>query len=71
VEVLFTSVLDHGYWSYTTVVVRVRESFDPVISDPESIALLWIPLSKVDGLDLHPGFAASWPGLLDRLGGRA
>ncbi|UKA65086.1 NUDIX hydrolase [Arthrobacter sp. FW306-05-C] len=67
VEVLFTSVLDHGYWSYTTVVVRVLESFEPIISDPESIALLWIPVAEVDALELHPGFAAAWPELLARL----
>lgn len=68
VDVLFTSVLDLGYWSYTTVVVQVREPFDPVISDPESIELLWVPLPEVSGKQLHPGFAAAWPGLRDRLG---
>jgi 8-oxo-dGTP pyrophosphatase MutT (NUDIX family) len=67
VEVLFTSVLDLGYWSYTTVVVLVVEPFDPVISDPESIELLWIPLAGVEGKELHPGFAAAWPDLLARL----
>jgi 8-oxo-dGTP diphosphatase len=68
VEVLFTSVLDLDYWSYTTVVVLVTEPFEPVISDPESIELLWIPLAEVDGKDLHPGFAASWPELRERIG---
>ena len=67
VDVLFTSVLDLGYWSYTTVVVLVREPFDPVISDPESIELLWIPLDAVEQKELHPGFAAAWPGLRRRL----
>ncbi|GAB5079012.1 NUDIX domain-containing protein [Arthrobacter sp. AD-310] len=67
VDVLFTSVLDLGYWSYTTVVVLVREPFDPVISDPESIELLWIPVDDVEGMNLHPGFAAAWPGLRPRL----
>jgi 8-oxo-dGTP diphosphatase len=67
VEVLFTSVLNLGYWSYTTVVVLVREPFDPVISDPESIELLWIPLDGVEQKELHPGFAAAWPGLRRRL----
>ena len=67
VDVLFTSVLDLGYWSYTTVVVLVREAFDPVISDPESLELLWIPLAEVDSKELHPGFAAAWPELRKRL----
>jgi 8-oxo-dGTP diphosphatase len=67
VEVLFTSVLDLGYWAYTTVVVQVAEPFEPVISDPESIELLWIPLADVESKELHPGFAAAWPDLRDRL----
>lgn len=67
VEVLFTSVLDLGYWSYTTVVVLAREPFDPVISDPESIELLWVTLADVERKELHSGFAAAWPELRKRL----
>jgi 8-oxo-dGTP diphosphatase len=67
VSVLFTSVLDVGYWSYTTVVVFVSEPFDPVISDPESIELQWVPLADVEDKELHPGFAASWPALCRRM----
>ncbi|MEL4318639.1 NUDIX hydrolase [Leifsonia sp. YIM 134122] len=62
-EVVTTSVLDLGFWSYTTVVARVVHPFEPVISDPESIALAWVPVDEVAGLPLHPGFAASWPAL--------
>ncbi|KQQ95519.1 NUDIX hydrolase [Leifsonia sp. Leaf325] len=62
-EVVTTSVLDLGFWSYTTVVARVLHPFEPVISDPESIALAWVPVDEVAGLPLHPGFAASWPAL--------
>jgi 8-oxo-dGTP pyrophosphatase MutT (NUDIX family) len=67
ISVLFTSVLDVGYWSYTTVVVLVTEPFDPVISDPESIELQWVPLADVGNKELHPGFAASWPDLCPRM----
>ena len=67
VSVLFTSVLDFGYWSYTTVVLLVTDPFEPVISDPESIELLWVPLADVDARELHPGFAAAWPGLRTRM----
>jgi len=67
IKVLFTSVFDVGYWSYTTVAVRVVEPFDPVITDPESIELRWIPLQEVAGINLHPTFAASWPALSERL----
>ena len=67
VRVLFTSVFDAGYWSYTTVVVLVTEPFVPVISDPESIELQWVPLADVENKELHPGFAASWPDLRRRM----
>lgn len=68
IQVKFTSLFDLGFWSYTTVVVEAVEEFDPVISDQESIALRWVPISGVDLLALHPGFAASWPALRGRLG---
>jgi 8-oxo-dGTP pyrophosphatase MutT (NUDIX family) len=67
VSVLFTSVLDLGYWSYTTVVVLVTAPFDPVISDPESLELQWVPLDGVDLKELHPGFSKSWPDLRTRM----
>ncbi|SEE11576.1 ADP-ribose pyrophosphatase YjhB, NUDIX family [Arthrobacter alpinus] len=68
-ELLFTSVYDVGYWSYTTVVVSAVEPFEAVISDPESLALEWVPLDEVAELPLHPGFKAAWPELRGRLEG--
>jgi 8-oxo-dGTP diphosphatase len=59
----FTSVLDLEIWSYTTVVADVQVSFEPVISDPESVALEWVPIGEVDSRPLHPGFARAWPEL--------
>lgn len=67
VALRFTSVFDVGYWTYTTVVVEVREPFDPTISDPESLALEWVEPGAVDQRELHPGFAAAWPDLRRRL----
>jgi 8-oxo-dGTP diphosphatase len=64
---LFESVLDLGYWSYTTVAVRVTRAFEPEIADPESLDLQWIPVDQVNELPLHPRFAESWPGLRSRL----
>lgn len=58
-RILFTSVVDLGFWSYTTVVARAITPFEPVISDSESEALGWVPLDVVDELPLHPGFASS------------
>jgi 8-oxo-dGTP diphosphatase len=66
-RVLFTSVLDLGFWSYTTVVVEATEFFEPVIGDAESQALRWVPVDEVDSLPLHPGFAAAWSQLRARL----
>lgn len=57
------SVLDLGYWSYTTVVGDVIRPFEPVISDPESRELAWVPIGEVTRYPLHPGFAASWEAL--------
>jgi 8-oxo-dGTP pyrophosphatase MutT (NUDIX family) len=59
----FTSVLDLGVWSYTTVGVRANRRFDAVIGDAESVELRWIPFDEVESLPLHPGFAARWPAL--------
>jgi 8-oxo-dGTP diphosphatase len=57
------SVLDLGYWSYTTLVGDVVRPFEPTISDPESRELAWIPPAEVADKPLHPGFAASWAAL--------
>ena len=70
IDVLFESVVDLGFWSYTTVVVRATQFFEPVIGDAESIALNWVPLNDVASYDLHPGFASAWPELLLRLTSR-
>ncbi|PJJ72417.1 ADP-ribose pyrophosphatase YjhB (NUDIX family) [Diaminobutyricimonas aerilata] len=67
VRVVGESVLDYGYWSYTTVLGVVEEPFVPVIADAESDDLRWVPFAEVDALPLHPGFAASWPMLRPRI----
>ncbi len=70
VRARFENVLDLEIWSYTTVVADVVVPFEPVISDPESLALRWVPVDEVDALPLHPGFAAAWPELRALLGMR-
>ncbi|MBN9606722.1 MAG: NUDIX domain-containing protein [Actinomycetales bacterium] len=67
VEVIGSQVLDLGYWSYTTVLARAVQPFEPVIGDAESAALRWVPTGEVGELPLHPGFAAAWPTLRARL----
>ncbi|MFC8683421.1 NUDIX domain-containing protein [Microbacterium ureisolvens] len=64
------SVLDLGYWSYTTVVGDVVVPFEPTISDPESRELAWVPAADVAEYPLHPGFADSWERLRALLGVR-
>jgi 8-oxo-dGTP pyrophosphatase MutT (NUDIX family) len=64
------SVLDLGYWTYTTLVGDVIRSFEPTISDPESRELAWIPPEEVADKPLHPGFASSWAELQPLLGVR-
>ena len=54
------SVLDLGYWSYTTLIGDVVTPFEPTISDPESHELAWVAVDEVTRHPLHPGFAASW-----------
>ncbi len=66
-RVLFSSTLDLGFWSYTTVVVRAESDFEARITDPESIELRWVDIDQIAALPLHPGFAASWPQLRERL----
>lgn len=61
------SVLDLGYWSYSTLVGDVVEPFEPVISDPESHELAWVPVDEVDRRPLHPGFEDAWPRLRELL----
>ncbi|QEW02732.1 NUDIX domain-containing protein [Microbacterium lushaniae] len=60
VRARLVSLLDLGFWSYTTVVADVVQPFEPVISDPESVELSWVPVDAVDDYPLHPGFAEAW-----------
>lgn len=57
------SVFDLGFWSYATLAADVAVPFEPVISDPESVALEWVAVDAVDARELHPGFGAAWPRL--------
>ncbi len=66
-DVRFTSVLDLGFWSYTTVVADARARFEPIVADRESIELRWVPADDVGGMPLHPRFAEAWPALAARI----
>lgn len=60
-------VIDLGFWSYTTVIARTVEHFEPVENDQESIDLQWVKRTAVEELELHPRFGQNWPHLRDLL----
>jgi 8-oxo-dGTP diphosphatase len=53
---------DHDGWEYTTVVANVVRRMN-IVAGAESAKLRWTPVGEIDGLVLHPGFAAAWPKL--------
>lgn len=57
---------DHGSWSYITVLAALVESV-VLVPQEESAELRWVPESQVTDLDLHPGFAGTWPVLREKL----
>jgi len=71
VRVLGDHVLDHGPWSYTTVLAEVAGVVTPRPTDAESLEIAWVDRDDVAGLPLLPAFATAWPGLLERLDGSA
>lgn len=66
--------VDHGTWSYTTVLAHAppdpRARPPAVALDGESIEVRWVPLAGVGALPMHPGLAASWPRLVAAAGSR-
>lgn len=59
--VVTTTVLDHGDWSYTTVLARATGPQSPRATDRESLDVTWVGVDDVDGHDLLPAFATAWP----------
>lgn len=57
----FCHMIDRGGWTYTTIIADVSAPFEPEVTDPESHELRWVAIDEVEGYELHPGFAASWP----------
>jgi 8-oxo-dGTP pyrophosphatase MutT (NUDIX family) len=61
VRVLDSKVLlDHGNWTYTTVLGEALSVFEPAATDAESLEVVWVPLDDVEGLDLLPAFREAW-----------
>lgn len=66
IEVVGTYLLEHPAWSYTTVIAEVRPGarVAPRAADAESLAVRWVALTELTGLDLLPPFEAVLPDLL-------
>lgn len=67
VAVRGSHVLDHGPWSYTTVLADAVGPVDPEPTDAESLEVRWVDADEVATLPLLPAFAEAWPGLRRRL----
>lgn len=57
------SVVDHGNWSYTTVLASARADARAEATSAESLDVRWVTPDELLALELHPGFAAAWPTL--------
>ena len=68
-EAIDEFIIDLGFWSYTTVIARTTEHFEPVENDQESIELQWVSRTAVEELELHPRFGQNWSHLRDLLAG--
>jgi len=63
------SRVDHGGWTYTTVLATTRHPVRERVVNEESAELRWVPPDDVGSYPLHRDFAVAWPGLrahLDR-----
>jgi len=63
VQVRGSVVLDHGSWSYTTVLAEALTAFEPTATDSESLEVRWVGVDDVAGLPLLPAFGDAWPRL--------
>lgn len=54
---------DHGGWSYWTVLATIATPLHAKPRSRETAEMRWVARDAVAGLDLHPGFAATWPQL--------
>ncbi|NBH07885.1 NUDIX domain-containing protein [Amycolatopsis sp. SID8362] len=61
------SVVDHGEWSYTTV-LALAEGAEARVANTESAEVRWVDPEDVPGYPLHRDFAAAWPDLAARVG---
>lgn len=61
------SVVDHGTWSYTTVLASTRRRVEERSVSSETAGLRWVPPEEVANYPLHCDFAKAWPALRAQL----
>ncbi|MGH3518170.1 MAG: NUDIX domain-containing protein [Haloechinothrix sp.] len=61
------SIVDHGTWSYTTVLGSTRRRVEEKAISSESAGLRWVPPDQVQDYPLHRDFAKAWPALRAQL----
>jgi 8-oxo-dGTP pyrophosphatase MutT (NUDIX family) len=61
-------MVDHGGWTYTTVLARTRQAVREQVMNEESDELRWVPPDEVASYPLHRDFATAWPSLHAQLG---
>ncbi len=66
VRVVDTFHDDHGGWSYITVLADAPVKLPVSVTAEETADARWFAFDEVPRLNLHPGFAATWPRLADR-----
>jgi len=67
VSVLGILLDDHGGWSYQTVIASAPRPFAVRPASSETSQAAWVAAHDVPALDLHPGFAETWPLLRETL----
>jgi 8-oxo-dGTP pyrophosphatase MutT (NUDIX family) len=60
--------VDHGGWTYTTVLAQVLRPVREQVMNAESDELRWVAPGEVADYELHRDFASAWPQLYPQLG---
>lgn len=67
VHVTAALTVDHGTWSYSTVLATARATPTVRATSAETAELRWVDPREVASYPLHPDFGAAWPMLADQL----
>ncbi|WP_236788586.1 NYN domain-containing protein [Amycolatopsis sp. GM8] len=68
VRPLSSWTVDHGGWTYTTLLAQTVRPVEATVMNAESDELRWVPVDEVADYKLHQDFALAWPELLPELG---